>query len=107
MDLFTRLESTADRWNVLRHPFYVAWSNGELSREDLSFYASQYGHAVGALATATRHAADSAEGDTAAELAQHASEEEAHVDLWARFAASVDAPGTGDPLPETADCAAA
>lgn len=104
MDFWSRLEATADRWNVLRHSFYVRWSNGELSRDELSFYAGQYGHAVGALATATRHAADRAEGAAASELSQHAAEEEAHVDLWAQFAGAVGSEGAGDPLPETAAC---
>jgi pyrroloquinoline-quinone synthase len=104
MDFWSRLEATADRWNVLRHPFYVRWSNGELSRDELSFYSGQYGHAVGALATATRHAADSAEGPTAAELAGHAAEEEAHVDLWADFAAAVEGDVSAEPLPGTTEC---
>ena len=107
MEFWTRLEATADRWNVLRHPFYVRWSNGELSRDELSFYAGQYGHAVDALATATRHAADKADGDAALELDGHAAEEEAHIDLWAQFAAAVDGDTTAEPLPETAACATA
>jgi pyrroloquinoline-quinone synthase len=107
MDFWTRLEATADRWNVLRHPFYVRWSNGELSGDELSFYAGQYGHAVGALANATRSAADRADGAAARELEQHAAEEEAHVDLWAEFAAAVGTDDSAELLPETADCVSA
>ncbi|MEA2403971.1 MAG: pyrroloquinoline-quinone synthase [Thermoleophilaceae bacterium] len=107
MDFWSRLESTADRWNVLRHPFYVRWSNGELSGDELCFYAGQYGHAVGALATATRSAADSADGAAARELAQHAAEEEAHVDLWSEFASAVGAKDSAEPLPETTECVSA
>ncbi len=107
MDFWTRLESTADRWNVLRHPFYVRWSNGELSEGELSFYAGQYAHAVGALATATRSAAESADGAAARELEQHAAEEEAHVDLWSQFASATGSDRPAEPLPETAECVSA
>lgn len=109
MDLWQRLDETATRWDVLQHPFYTRWSNGELRPEELSFYAGEYAHAVRALASATRHAAALAPDDAAAaELESHAAEEEAHIELWSRFG---DAVGNGDaagsPLAETADCASA
>jgi pyrroloquinoline-quinone synthase len=100
MDFWNRLDHVADRWDVLRHPFYVRWSDGALTREELSLYSGQYAHAVKALAAATRQAADRLPSHTAEE---HAAEEEAHVELWERFADAVDS-GPADPLPETADC---
>jgi pyrroloquinoline-quinone synthase len=89
MDLWQRLDDAADRWNVLQHPFYKRWSNGELRPGELGFYAGQYAHAVRALAAATRHAADTAPEAAAAELDQHAAEEEAHVALWTSFGDAV------------------
>ena len=50
MDLFERLDDVRDRWNVLRHPFYRRWECGELTTEDLAYYAAEYRHAVVALA---------------------------------------------------------
>ena len=100
MDFWNRLDDVADRWNVLRHPFYVRWSKGALSREELAFYAAQYAHAVEALAAGTRRVAELAPSPSADE---HAAEEEAHVALWAEFAAVVGAT-EADPLPETAEC---
>ena len=35
MNLFERLDAVADRWNVLRHPFYERWECGALSRAEL------------------------------------------------------------------------
>jgi pyrroloquinoline-quinone synthase len=101
MDFWNRLDQVADRWNVLRHPFYVRWSAGELTREKLALYAGQYAHAVEALAAGTRRAAALAPSATAEE---HAAEEEAHVALWSQFAGAVGA-ATAEPLPETSDCA--
>src|SRR3954452_18906605 len=107
MDLWQRLDTAADRWNVLRHPFYTRWSNGELRPGELSFYAGQYAHAVRALATATRQAAELAPPAAAPELQAHASEEEAHIELWSRFGDAVDFDAAAAPLPETADCVSA
>lgn len=94
MDLFERLEAVADRWNVLRHPFYRRWECGELTRDELSYYAGEYRHAVVALAGLARTASD--EG--------HAAEEAAHVDLWDDFARSLDADLERAPCTETTTC---
>ena len=39
MDFFDRLEDARKRWNVLEHPFYTRWERGELSSEELGYYA--------------------------------------------------------------------
>lgn len=92
MGFFDRLEGVAERWNVLRHPFYTRWSRGELTREDLAYYAGQYRHLVVALAETARRASDP----------EHADEEAAHVALWDDFAGAVGA----EPDPARAQTAA-
>src|SRR3989442_14179598 len=37
--------------HLLKHPFYLAWTRGELSKEALSDYAKQYYHHVAAFPT--------------------------------------------------------
>ncbi|MBA2506198.1 MAG: hypothetical protein H0V29_09660, partial [Thermoleophilaceae bacterium] len=90
MNLFDRIDAARARWNVLEHPFYVRWSAGKLSHEDLALYSSQYRHAVVALA-------DAAEGS------EHAAEERAHVEVWEGFMAALGA-STAEPFEETAEC---
>ena len=97
MDLCERIDEARERWNVLRHPFYTRWERGELTRDELAFYAGEYRHAVAALAEAA-----SAAGD-----AEHAREEADHVALWDAFAEALDAPLDRDPTPETSACARA
>ena len=97
MNLFERLEAASDRWNVLRHPFYRRWERGELTREDLAYYAGEYRHAVQALAGLAATASD----------AGHAAEEAAHLGLWDDFAAALDADLDRPARPETAECASA
>ncbi len=95
MHLFERLEPIQKRWDVLKHPFYVRWERGELSSEELAYYAGQYRHAVVALSQA------------AATAGEHADEETAHVDLWDDFAHAADAQPAAEPRAETAECARA
>jgi pyrroloquinoline-quinone synthase len=97
MNLIERIDEARTRWNVLDHPFYLRWERGELSRDDLAFYAGEYRHAVVALADAA-----SVGGD-----AEHAAEEAAHIGLWDDFAAALDAPIDREPSSETRECAAA
>jgi pyrroloquinoline-quinone synthase len=48
---FTALDARIAPYNLLEHPFYQAWSKGELTREDLREYASEYWHHVAAFPT--------------------------------------------------------
>jgi pyrroloquinoline-quinone synthase len=95
MNLIERIDEARARRNVLDHPFYSRWERGELSRDELAFYAGEYRHAVVALADAA-----SATGDQ-----EHAAEELAHIDLWDDFAAALDAPLDREPTAETRACA--
>jgi pyrroloquinoline-quinone synthase len=100
-----RIERSRERWDVLRHPFYVRWSNGELSEDELAFYSGQYRHAVEAIATMSAAAADAL--PEREELRRHAAEELGHVRLWDGF---VDASGgetAAAPTGETAACVSA
>jgi pyrroloquinoline-quinone synthase len=107
MEFWKRLDEVGERLSVLKHPFYVRWSEGELSIDELARYSGQYRHAVLALAEAAATAARSPEaGADEPALAVHAREEAEHVALWDEFVASVG----GDPAAlansETETCAA-
>jgi len=104
MDFFARLETLRERWNVLEHPFYQRWSEGSLEREELSFYAGEYRHAVIALAEAVDAAARASEPEARAQLGEHAAEEAEHVELWEAFAGELGAELDRAPRPETAAC---
>jgi len=75
---------------LLDHPFYAAWSKGELSRQDLCEYATQYYHWVRAFPTWIS-AAHSNSTDLAMrqQLLENLIDEERgtenHPELWLRF----------------------
>ncbi|HXX02071.1 MAG TPA: iron-containing redox enzyme family protein [Candidatus Acidoferrales bacterium] len=48
-EFFDQLEARIAKYDLLCHPFYQAWSAGELSREDLREYAQDYYHHVEAF----------------------------------------------------------
>jgi len=80
--------------SMLKHPFYVAWSEGKLSREILQEYAKQYYAHVRAFPTyvsAVHSHCDDIE--TRQMLLENLVEEEQgtenHPELWLRFAESL------------------
>jgi pyrroloquinoline-quinone synthase len=77
--------------SLLDHPFYRAWTKGELSLESLQDYAGQYYRHVKAFPTylSAVHA-QTDDMETRREILKNLNDEEAgnpnHPDLWARFA---------------------
>jgi pyrroloquinoline-quinone synthase len=77
--------------HLLKHPFYLAWARGELSREALTDYARQYYHHVAAfptyLSAVHAHCDDQT---TRKQILSNLIDEEAgspnHPELWKRFA---------------------
>jgi pyrroloquinoline-quinone synthase len=102
--VWQRIEESRARHNVLEHPFYVRWSAGELSREELARYAGQYRHATEALARLCSQTAETAPDAHRAEIAVHAEEEEAHIGLWDDFVEAAGGEIGVEPTPETAEC---
>jgi len=107
MTFWDRIETVKSDNDVLEHPFYVRWSNGELTAEELASYSGQYRHAVAALATASRNAARAADGALREHLEDHAAEETAHIEVWDRFVAAAGGQPDAEPTAETELCAAA
>jgi pyrroloquinoline-quinone synthase len=50
-EFFLQLDARIAQFDLLCHPFYKAWSAGELSRDDLREYARDYYHHVNAFPT--------------------------------------------------------
>ena len=77
--------------NLLKHPFYLAWTRGELSKEALTDYAGQYYHHVAAFPTylsAVHAKCDNL--PTRKQILSNLIDEEAgspnHPELWLKFA---------------------
>ena len=80
MDFKQALDSKIADHNLLNHPFYQAWSAGELPLEALRSYAREYGAFISTIP----------KGWETIDDAETAAEETEHIDLWADFATGLD-----------------
>ena len=97
---WSRFEERVAPFNLLQHPFYQAWSKGELTREDLREYAAEYWHHVSAFPTylSALHSR-LPDGEARREVLRNLAEEEGvdsatarpHSDLWMDFATGMGA----------------
>jgi len=97
---WTRFEERTAPYNLLTHPFYQAWSRGELTREDLREYAAEYWHHVSAFPTylSALHS-NLPDSELRREVLRNLVEEEGieagnarpHSDLWMDFAEGMGA----------------
>jgi pyrroloquinoline-quinone synthase len=92
----SNLREAVSEYAMLKHPFYVAWTEGKLSREVLAEYAKQYYAHVRAFPTYVSGVHSHCEDlGIRQELLENLIEEERgaenHPELWLRFAESVGA----------------
>lgn len=96
--------------HLLTHPFYLAWTRGELSKEALADYARQYYHHVAAFPTYLSAVHAHCENQSARkQLLNNLIDEEAgspnHPELWLQFANGLGVPYAdarkSDKRPET------
>jgi len=97
-EFFAALDARIARYDLLQHPFYQAWSKGELTRDELREYASEYWHHVSAFPTylSGLHARLNDAPLRRTVLENLADEEglpagRAHSDLWMDFATGMGA----------------
>ena len=86
-----KIDSDISEKHLLKHPFYLAWARGELSKEALTDYAKQYYHHVAAFPTylSAVHAKCD-DQPTRRQILFNLIDEEAgspnHPELWKQFA---------------------
>ena len=80
MDFKQTLDNKISDYNLLDHPFYQAWSAGELPVEVLRTYAREYGAFISTIPNGWETIND----------AEIAAEETEHIDMWTDFANGLD-----------------
>lgn len=93
-DTVRRLDQLIQSRSILRHPFYVAWQRGELTRDQLATYATAYYPHVAAFPRYLTAAANAAEdprvrAELEHNLADELSHPKPHPELWLDFAAGL------------------
>lgn len=91
-EFFDRLDAQIAKYDLLCHPFYKAWSAGELTREDLQEYGRDYFHHVQAFPAYLAEFGARVEDDQLRRAVQVNREDElgadgarAHAELWRDF----------------------
>ena len=107
-EFFAELDARIAKYDLLCHPFYKAWSAGELRREDLRKYGQNYFHHVNAFPEYLREfAARLPEGNTRRavlanyedEMGSHGSRP--HSELWLDFVEGMGGERAGSMKPIT------
>jgi pyrroloquinoline-quinone synthase len=100
-EFFAALDARIARYDLLQHPFYQAWSKGELTRDELREYASEYWHHVSAFPTYLSALHTRLEdAPLRRTVLENLADEEglpagrAHSDLWMDFATGMGADST-------------
>ena len=88
----SRIDAMIEERSLLKHPFYRAWSAGELRLDSLAGYAKEYYQLVKAVPGFMNPIIELAPGPARAELESNRAEEASHVGPWKRFASSLGVP---------------
>ncbi len=106
MDIVERIDSEIEKRSLLKHPFYLMWSEGKLTIDHLKGYSKEYFQLVKAVPGIVENIAASTTAN--ADIADNAKEEANHVEPWVRFASALGVPARelasyeGDPRTNTA-----
>src|SRR3974390_1505178 len=92
-ELLEKIDSAIAEKSLLKHPFYLDWQMGKLSREALQLYAAQYYRHVEAFPKHLRVLAARSEGPIREIILENLAEEQdpegPHPKLWRDFASTL------------------
>src|SRR5580658_4489657 len=91
--LLESLDILIEKYHLLKHPFYQAWTEGTLSKESLQVYAEQYYQHVRAFPENLKQLAGRAQGPVKELIEENLAEEldpvAPHPMLWRQFGESL------------------
>lgn len=111
--LLRDLDRAIEEKHLLKHPFYQAWTAGDLSLDALRGYSVEYYRQVEAFPLYLGAAYSRCENvESRRQILENLVEEDSgpdnHLELWLRFAEGLgvdrDEVESAEPLPETKDC---
>lgn len=92
MASLTQFDALIASKSLLKHPFYVKWTKGELTMDDMRVYAKEYfelARRVPGIVERVRRRAVEKRPDLLPFIDENIREETEHVGLWKRFAGSL------------------
>lgn len=87
--VLSQIQEVLSKRTLLKHPFYVQWSEGKITKEALAGYSKEYYQFVKLLPHCIENLTCKAPSSSRTLLENNLAEEKAHIPLWEHFAASL------------------
>jgi len=84
--LIQRIDKMIEEQSLLKHKFYVMWSEGKLSMESLSGYSKEYFQLVKAVPSFVGEVMEKSPSEVKSKIALNRDEESEHIEPWVKFA---------------------
>ncbi|MCH7560111.1 MAG: iron-containing redox enzyme family protein [Thaumarchaeota archaeon] len=92
--LVKRIDELIEQKSLLKHPFYVDWTEGSLPIESIAGYSKEYYQLVKAVPGLVETVMQYAPEDMKEAIDSNRKEEQDHIKPWVRFASSLGVPQT-------------
>ncbi|TRZ80123.1 MAG: pyrroloquinoline quinone biosynthesis protein PqqC [Nitrosopumilales archaeon] len=87
--LIQRIDKMIEEQSLLKHKFYVMWSEGKLSMESLSGYSKEYFQLVKAVPSFVDKVMVKSPSEIQSKIASNRDEESEHIEPWVKFASAL------------------
>ena len=87
--LIQRIDKIIEEQSLLKHKFYVMWSEGKLSMESLSGYSKEYFQLVKAVPSYVDKVMEKSPLEIQSKIALNRDEELEHIEPWVKFASAL------------------
>ncbi len=88
--LVDKIDLEIERRSLLKHPFYVSWSKGDLTVDQLAGYSKEYFQLVRKVPRLVENVGSKAvDSSIRAPVLQNLKEETEHIEPWVRFAGAL------------------
>ena len=87
--LIQRIDKIIEEQSLLKHKFYVMWSEGKLSMESLNGYSKEYFQLVKAVPSFVDKVMAKSPSEIQSKIAMNRDEESEHIEPWVKFASAL------------------
>jgi pyrroloquinoline-quinone synthase len=87
--LIQRIDKMTEEQSLLKHKFYVMWSEGKLSMQSLNGYSKEYFQLVKAVPSFVDKVMQKSPSELQSKIASNRDEESEHIEPWMKFASAL------------------